>query len=228
MFKTFIPHRTDGMIRSSFNIGCSESKVIFKWLKNNKNDIKKKTKKKASQTSTRSKRSHLVDFTNKHSQHGQSSHSPPWPCDKGCGEACAERFSALNFEHDGRYFVSRPSPHKANYPSWLRAQNHVHLSQLFVRKQVRWTPIFLQVFAKNSLIKNVSKEPKKLIVEHDFFWKIVSYLVYLCQGEDFKLTTELSEKSAISSQQGNQKWIKWSNTAYLNKRCSRKTFVCFK
>ena len=27
-----------------------------------------------------------------------------------------------------------------------------------------------------------------------FFWKIVSYLVYLGQGEDFKLTTELSEK----------------------------------
>ena len=33
-----------------------------------------------------------------------------------------------------------------------------------------------------------------MIVEHDFFWKIVSYLVYLSQGEDFKLTTELSEK----------------------------------
>ena len=30
MFKTFIPPQTDGMIRSSFNIGCSESKVIFK------------------------------------------------------------------------------------------------------------------------------------------------------------------------------------------------------
>ena len=27
-----------------------------------------------------------------------------------------------------------------------------------------------------------------------FFGKIVSYLVYLGQGEDFKLTTELSEK----------------------------------
>ena len=27
-----------------------------------------------------------------------------------------------------------------------------------------------------------------------FFWKIVSYLVYFGQGEDFKLTTELSKK----------------------------------
>ena len=47
---------------------------------------------------------------------------------------------------------------------------------------------FSQVFAKNSLIKNMSEE------ENDFFGKIVSYLVYLGQGEDFKLTTELSEK----------------------------------
>ena len=30
--------------------------------------------------------------------------------------------------------------------------------------------------------------------ENDFFGKIVSYLVYLGQGEDFKLTRELSEK----------------------------------
>ena len=28
--KLFIPPQTDGMIRFSFNIGCSESKVIFK------------------------------------------------------------------------------------------------------------------------------------------------------------------------------------------------------
>ena len=68
MFKTFIPPQTDGMIRSSFNIGCSESKVIFKWRKNNNNN-NKKTNEKALQTSTRSKRSHLVYFTNKHSQH---------------------------------------------------------------------------------------------------------------------------------------------------------------
>ena len=37
---------------------------------------------------------------------------------------------------------------------------------------------FSQVFAKNSLIKNMFEE------ENDFFWKIVSYLVYLGQGED--------------------------------------------
>ena len=34
--KPFIPPQTDGMIRFSFNIGCSESKVIFKRRKKSK------------------------------------------------------------------------------------------------------------------------------------------------------------------------------------------------
>ena len=33
-----------------------------------------------------------------------------------------------------------------------------------------------------------------MIVEHDFFWKIVPKWVYFGQRGDFKLTTELSEK----------------------------------
>ena len=33
-----------------------------------------------------------------------------------------------------------------------------------------------------------------MIVENDFFWKIVPNSVYFGQREDFKLTTELSEK----------------------------------
>ena len=53
---------------------------------------------------------------------------------------------------------------------------------------------FSQVFAKNSLIKNISEEEKSLIVQHDFFGENSLYLVYLGQGEDFKLTMELSEK----------------------------------
>ena len=64
MFKTFFPPQTDRMIRSSFNIGCSESKLIFKWRKHNKNN-NKKTNQKALQTSEKSRRSHLVYFTNK-------------------------------------------------------------------------------------------------------------------------------------------------------------------
>ena len=78
-----------------------------------------------------------------------------------------EVFSGSYFKHDGRYFVSRPNPRRANYLSWLRSQNHVHLSQQFVRKQARSHLIFFQVFAKtNSLIKNIFEEKKSLIVEH--------------------------------------------------------------
>ena len=57
-----------------------------------------------------------------------------------------------------------------------------------------------------------------MIVEHDFFGKMVPYLVYLGQGEEFKLTTELSRKSAISLQLGNKKRLKSGNPVYLNKR----------
>ena len=55
--------------------------------------------------------------------------------------------------------------------------------------------LFFQVFANNSLIENIFKEERSLMVEHDF-WRgeIVPNCVYFGQGEDFKLTTELSEK----------------------------------
>ena len=52
-----------------------------------------------------------------------------------------------------------------------------------------------QVFAKNSLIKNIFEEENRFDSATWFFWgTVVSYLVYLGQGEDFKITTELSEK----------------------------------
>ena len=60
--------------------------------------------------------------------------------------------------------------------------------------------IFFQVFAKNSLIKNIFEEEKSLIVEHDFLEK-VPYWMYFGQGQDFKLTTELSEKVQYSRNQ---------------------------
>ena len=45
------------------------------------------------------------------------------------------------------------------------------------------------------------KRKKSLIVEHDFFWKIVPTWVYFGQGEEFKLTTELSEKVQYARKQ---------------------------
>ena len=47
----------------------------------------------------------------------------------------------------------------------------------------------------------ISRKKKSLIVEHDFWGKIVSYLVYLGKGEDFKLSTELSERVQYSHNQ---------------------------
>ena len=41
--------------------------------------------------------------------------------------------------------------------------------------------------------------------------------MYLGQREDFKLTTELSEKVEYLPQPGNQKRLNWSNTTYVNK-----------
>ena len=68
--------------------------------------------------------------------------------------------------------------------------------------------LFFQVFAKDSLIKNIFEEEKTLI-EHGFFlWKIVQYLVYVGQDEDFKQTMKSVRKSAISLQPGNHKPLK--------------------
>ena len=61
--------------------------------------------------------------------------------------------------------------------------------------------IFVQVFGKNSLIKTIFEEEKSLIVEHDLFWNIFPYWMYFGQGQDFKLTTELSEKAQYSRNQ---------------------------
>ena len=36
----------------------------------------------------------------------------------------------------------------------------------------------------------------------NFFWKTVPYWVYFTHGEDFKLTTELSQKVQYSHNQG--------------------------
>ena len=61
-------------------------------------------------------------------------------------------------------------------------------------------PFFFQVFTKNSLIKNVFEDEKKFD-SRTFFLKIVSYWVYFGQGQDLKLTTELSEKVHYSCNQ---------------------------
>ena len=82
---------------------------------------------------------------------------------------------------------------------------------------------FFQVFAKNSQ-RTYLKKKKSLIVEHDFFfWKIVPYWVYFDQDEDFKLTTELSEKVQYSLNQAIKNGLNeailpmWINEALLSR-----------
>jgi len=63
-------------------------------------------------------------------------------------------------------------------------------------------PRFFQVFAKSSLIKTIFEEEKMFESGTRFFlWKIVPNWVYFGQGEDFKLTTEQSEKVQYSLNQ---------------------------
>ena len=70
-------------------------------------------------------------------------------------------------------------------------------------KRARLPPIFFfQVFAKNGLIKNIFEEEKKFDTRTWFFFcKIVPNWVYFGQGEDFRLTTELSKKVQYSRNQ---------------------------
>ena len=62
---------------------------------------------------------------------------------------------------------------------------------------------FFHVFFKDSLIKNIFEEEKKFDSGTRFFFrKIVPNWVYFGQGEeDFKLTTELSQKVRYSRNQ---------------------------
>ena len=77
------------MIHFSFNIGCSESKVIFKRRKKQTCQIKMLYREQT--FSPRAFHSELHQQTNT----VNTQKSPPWACGKGCAEACAKRFSAL-------------------------------------------------------------------------------------------------------------------------------------
>ena len=69
-----------------------------------------------------------------------------------------------------------------------------------------------------------------MIVEQDFFWKMVPNWLYFGQGEDFKLTTELSKKVQYSRNQAIKNGLNEAilfmsiNEALL----SRQNFVPFK
>ena len=92
MFKTFYSSSDWRMICFYSNIGCSESKVIFKWRKNNNNS--KNNKKKPLQGAN--VRTSCISFSLSQNSHRTRQTNAD---DKGCAEACAERFSALKDQH---------------------------------------------------------------------------------------------------------------------------------
>ena len=67
---------------------------------------------------------------------------------------------------------------------------------------------FFQVFAKNSLMKNIFEEEKSLIVEHDFFLENGSQVGVFWPGKGRQVNHGNVRKSAIFSQPGNQKRLK--------------------
>ena len=74
MFKMLIPPQTDGVIRSSFNIGCSESKVIFKWRKTTITTTTTKRMKRLYRPLQGAKVRTSCIWQTKDSRHGQSTH----------------------------------------------------------------------------------------------------------------------------------------------------------
>ena len=106
-------------------------------------------------------------------------------------------------EFQGNSLVSIEHPHCAQFRV-ISVQNVRAFPQTKLASEIN-SPFLLNehgdprfyflVFAKNSVIKNISEEEKKFDSGTLLFLKkIVPNWVYFGQGEDFKLTTELSEK----------------------------------
>ena len=70
------------------------------------------------------------------------------------------------------------------------------------------TPIFFQVFAQNSLMKNILEGEKSLIVEHDFFLENSSVLGVFWPRRGLPANHGTARKNAKSTQQGNQNQLK--------------------
>ena len=77
---------------------------------------------------------------------------------------------------------------------------------------------FFQVFARNSLMKNIFEEEKKFDSRTQFFFlENGSQLGVFWPRRGPQVNQETVRKSAILPQPGNQERLKWSNTAYVNK-----------
>ena len=76
---------------------------------------------------------------------------------------------------------------------------------------------FFQVFAKNSLIKNIFEEEKKFDSRTKFFLENGSQLGVFWPRQGLQVNHGTVRTSTIFPQPGNQERLKLSNTAYVNK-----------
>ena len=67
---------------------------------------------------------------------------------------------------------------------------------------------FLQVFAKNSIMKNIFEAEKSLMVEHDFFWENSSQQGVFWPTRGLQINHGTVRKKEITPQPGNQKRLK--------------------
>jgi len=77
--------------------------------------------------------------------------------------------------------------------------------------------IFFQVFAENSLIKNIFEEEKNFDSRTRFFSENTSQLGVFWPRRGLQANYRTVRKSAIFPQPSNQKQLKRGNTAYVNK-----------
>ena len=93
--------------------------------------------------------------------------------------------------------------HVQNVRDFPQTNFNSKINSSFLLNKHSDTRLFFQVFATNSqiTIKNIFEEENKFDSGTIFFWRIVPYWMYFDQGQDFKLTTVLSEKVQYSCNQ---------------------------
>ena len=118
------------------------------------------------------------------------------------------------------------------FASLARAHERVHVQNIRDFSQTRlnsemWSPFLLnehgdprfsfQVFAKNSLTKNIFEEEKRFDRGTRFFLENSSQLGVFWPRQGLQANHGTFRKSATFLQPSNQKQLKRSNTAYVNK-----------
>ena len=114
----------------------------------------------------------------------------------------------------------------------VHAHGHVHIQNVrdfhqteldcetfsFPLKRAQWSPFFFQVFANNSLIKNIFEEWKKFDNGTPVFGKIVPNGCILAKVGTSSYPRNCPKKCNIpATKQSKTAYSKWSNTAYVNK-----------